>query len=426
MITPEQNVLMTASGPGTPMGELFRRYWIPAMLAEELPRPNCPPVQVQLLSERLIAIRDTDGRIGLMDEFCAHRGVSLWFGRNEENGLRCSYHGWKYDVTGQCVDVPSEPASSGFCGKIKLKSYPCVEAGGVIWAYMGPSAEQPPAPAFEWVGLPSSHVFLSKRWQESNYLQAMEGGIDSSHVSFLHRCDLDRDPLHRNTSGAKFTRSTNTVFDILESPGGLLIGARRDADPGQHYWRVTQWLMPWYTLIPPYKGNALNGHAWVPMDDHNCMAWTMTFHPVRPLTTEEVELMKQGAGVHAELVPGTFRPLANRTNGYLMDRAAQEANLTYSGIRGLAMQDAAIQESMGAIQDRNKENLVSTDNAIIMARLRLRKAAETVARGGRAPGLDEAAQYVRSASFVLPHKASFRDVALDAAKVRKGEPHVAV
>ncbi len=248
----------------------------------------------------------------------------------------------------------------------------------------------------------------------------------SSHVSFLHRCDLDRDPLHRNTSGAKFTRSTNTVFDILESPGGLLIGARRDADPGQHYWRVTQWLMPWYTLIPPYKGNALNGHAWVPMDDHNCMAWTMTFHPVRPLTTEEVELMKQGAGVHAELVPGTFRPLANRTNGYLMDRTAQEANLTYSGIRGLAMQDAAIQESMGAIQDRSKENLVSTDNAIIMARLRLRKAAETVARGGRAPGLDEAAQYVRSASFVLPHKASFRDVALDAAKVRKGEPHVAV
>jgi phenylpropionate dioxygenase-like ring-hydroxylating dioxygenase large terminal subunit len=426
MITHEQNAALTRTGPGTPMGELFRRYWIPAMLADELPRPNCPPVRVQLLCERLIAIRDTEGRIGLMDEFCAHRGVSLWFGRNEENGLRCPYHGWKYDVTGQCVDVPSEPASTGFCRKIKLKSYPCVEAGGVIWAYMGPPAEQPPEPAFEWVDLPRSHVFLSKRWQESNYLQAMEGGIDSSHVSFLHRYDLDRDPLHRNTSGAKYTRSTNTVFDILESPGGLLIGARRNADPGFHYWRVTQWLMPWYTLIPPYRGNALNGHGWVPMDDHNHMAWTMTFHPVRPLSTEEVDLMRQGAGVHAELIPGTFQPVANRHNGYLMDRAAQEANLTYSGIRGLAMQDASIQESMGPIQDRTKENLVSTDNAIIMARLRLRKAADAVAKGGRAPGLDAAAQSVRSSSFVLPEEGPFRDTALEAAAVRKGEPHVAV
>jgi phthalate 4,5-dioxygenase oxygenase subunit len=426
MITHEQNVLLTQTGPGTPMGELFRRYWIPAMLAEELPRPNCPPVRVQLLCERLIAIRDAQGRIGLMDEFCAHRGVSLWFGRNEENGLRCPYHGWKYDVTGQCVEVPSEPASSGFCQKIKLKSYPCVEAGGVIWAYMGPAAEQPPEPAFEWVGLPRSHVFISKRWQESNFLQAMEGGIDSSHVSFLHRFDLDRDPLHRNTSGARYTLSTNTVFDILESPGGLLIGARRNADPGFHYWRVTQWLMPWYTLIPPYRGNALNGHAWVPMDDHTNMAWTMTFHPVRPLTGEEIELMKQGAGVHAELIPGTFQPVANRHNNYLMDRAAQEANLTFSGIRGLAIQDASIQESMGPIQDRTRENLVSTDNAIIMARLRLRKAADAVMKGARAPGLEAEAQNVRSSSFVLPEAGSFRDAALEAAKARRGEPHVAV
>jgi hypothetical protein len=291
---------------------------------------------------------------------------------------------------------------------------------------MGPPEKTPPLPAFEWVSLPRSHIHLSKRWQECNYLQAMEGGIDSSHVSFLHRHDLDRDPLHRDTGGAKLTRETNTVFDILESPGGLLIGARRNADPGYHYWRVTQWLMPWYTLIPPYRGNALNGHAWVPMDDHNCVAWSMTFHPVRPLTTEEVGLMREGAGVHAALIPGTFRPVANRTNDYLMDRAAQAANLTFSGIRGIAMQDASLQESMGPIQDRTRENLVSTDNAIIMARLRLRKAAEAVMKGAPAPGLEAAAQQVRSSSFVLPEEGSFRDAALDAAKVRKGEPHVAV
>jgi phthalate 4,5-dioxygenase oxygenase subunit len=383
-------------------------------------------VRVRLLGERLIAIRDSDGRVGIMDEFCAHRGVSLWFGRNEEGGLRCPYHGWKYDVTGQCIDVPSEPEASGFCGKIKLRSYPCVEAGGVVWAYVGPPQHKPPPPAFEWVGLPRSHVYVSKRWQECNFLQAMEGGIDSSHVSFLHKYDLERDPLHRNTGGAKLTQETNTVFNIVESPGGLLIGARRNADPGHHYWRVTQWLMPWYTLIPPYQGQALNGHAWVPMDDENCMAWTMTFHPVRPLGAEEVALMKQGAGVHAELIPGTFRPVANRDNDYLMDRAAQAANESFSGIKGLAIQDASIQESMGPIQDRTRENLVSTDNAIIMARMRLRKAAQAVAAGGRPPGLDEAAQYVRSAAFVLPEAGSFRDAALDAARVRTGEAHVAV
>ena len=426
MITQEQNEYLCRTGPGTPMGELFRRYWIPAMMAEELPRPNCPPVRVQLLGERLVSFRDTQGRIGLMDEFCAHRGVSMWFGRNEENGLRCCYHGWKYDVTGQCIDVPSEPASSGFAQKIKLKSYPTVEAGGGIWAYLGPPAEQPAAPSFEWVNLPSSHVYISKRWQECNYLQAMEGGIDSSHVSFLHRYDLDRDPLHRNTDGAKHTRNTNTVFDILESPGGLLIGARRNADPGYHYWRVTQWLMPWYTLIPPYKGNALNGHAWVPMDDHNHMAWTMTFHPVRALTDEELDTMRRGGGVHAELIPGTFQPVANRHNNYLMDREAQEAGRSYNGIKGLAMQDASVQESMGLVQDRSKENLVSTDNAIIMARLRMRKAAQAVAQGVRPPGLEQEAQNVRSASFILPEDGAFAETALDAAKVRQGQPHVAV
>ena len=426
MITPEQNAYLTETGPGTSMGALFRRYWIPAMLAEELPRPDCPPVRVQLLSERLIAIRDSAGRLGLMDEFCAHRGVSLWFGRNEENGLRCPYHGWKYDAAGQCVDVPSEPEASGFCRKIRLKSYPCIEHGGVVWTYMGPPQDAPPPPAFEWVSLPRSHVHLSKRWQACNYLQAMEGGIDSSHVSFLHRFDLDRDPLHRDTDGAKFTRNTSTAFEILESPAGLLIGARRSADPGYHYWRVSQWLMPWYTLIPPYKGNAINGHAWVPMDDHNCMAWTMTFHPVRELTADEIAAMKGGAGVHAELIAGSFRPVANRDNDYLMDRSAQEAKLTFSGIKGIAIQDVSVQESMGPVQDRTGENLVSTDNAIIMARLRLRKAAEAVARGARPPALDPAAQNVRSASFVLPEQASFGDTALDAAKVREGEPHIAV
>src|SRR5439155_2367294 len=177
MITHEQNELLTRTGSGTPMGELFRRYWIPALMAEELPRPNCPPVQVQLLGERLIAFRDTQGRLGLLSEFCAHRGVSLWFGRNEENGIRCPYHGWKYDVTGQCVEVPSEPAESGYCRRIKLKSYPLIERGGVLWTYMGAPEKQPPLPEFEFALVAPEQRFIAKRIQESNWLQALEGGI---------------------------------------------------------------------------------------------------------------------------------------------------------------------------------------------------------------------------------------------------------
>jgi phenylpropionate dioxygenase-like ring-hydroxylating dioxygenase large terminal subunit len=425
MLTREQNEFLTRVGPGTPMGELFRRYWIPALLDWELPGPDCAPVRVKLLGEELIAFRDTEGRIGLIDEFCAHRGVSLWFGRNEECGLRCSYHGWKYDVNGNCVDLPSEPGER-VRSRIKLKSYPTAELGGVIWAYMGPAEEKPALPNFEWVHLPPSHRVITKRWQESNYLQAVEGGIDSSHVSFLHRGDLASDPFHKNTAGAKFAKSTRTTFEIIDAPGGMLIGARRDADPGNSYWRITQWIMPWYTLIPPYAGNALNGHAWVPMDDENCVAWSMTFHPTQPIPEEHVKLIKDGNGVHAELIPGTFRPVANRTNDYLIDRAKQKSGRHYSGVKGLAMQDASIQESQGIIADRTVEHLVTTDRAIVAARQRLLKAAEELQKGGKAPGLSPEAQLVRSASFVIPVDAEFEKHAVDAVKYRKGEPHVAV
>src|SRR5438445_336605 len=201
MLKPEQNDLLTRTGPEAPMGRLFRCYWIPALLAEELPENECPPVRVKLLGERLLAWRDTQGNYALTDEFCAHRGVSLWFGRNEHNGLRCPYHGWTYDHTGQCIDVPSEPSESGFCSKIKLKSYPLIERGGVLWTYMGPPEKQPPLPEWEFATVPATHSFMSKRLQEGNWLQAMEGGIDSSHVSFLHSGELNTDPLFKGAKG---------------------------------------------------------------------------------------------------------------------------------------------------------------------------------------------------------------------------------
>lgn len=423
MLSALDNELLTRTGPGTPMGDMLRRYWVPALIASELPAPDCPPVRVKLMSEELVAFRDTSNRIGLVEEFCPHRKVSLWFGRNEENGLRCAYHGWKFDVSGQCVDVPSEP---DLCRKVKLTSYPCVERGGVIWAYMGPPEKQPAPPAFEWTALPPDHVYVSKRWQECNYLQAIEGGVDSSHVSFLHRFDLGSDPQHRNTQGAKLALETRTTFDIHDTEAGMMIGARRPAGSGKNYWRVSQWMAPWYTLIPPYKGNALNGHAWVPMDDENVMAWSMTFHPTRPLSDEDRQQMDTGVGVHAHLIPGTFRPVANRDNDYLIDRQAQRENRHYSGVKGLAIQDSSIQESQGRIADRTQEYLVSTDKAIITARRKLLQAVKNMEKGIDPPGLTPSSQRIRSASFVLEDNGDFLTLAKDSTVMRMGEPFVAV
>src|SRR6185369_7188990 len=184
MLTKSDNELVTQTGPGTPMGNLIREYWVPAMMSSELPSPDCPPVRIRILGENLIAFRTTSGQIGVVANACPHRGASLFFGRNEEEGLRCVYHGWKFDVTGQCVDMPSEPAESNFKGKIKATAYPCQERGGVIWTYMGPPEHQPGLPDFGWVDVPESHRHVAKDRRECSWLQAVEGGIDSSHISF--------------------------------------------------------------------------------------------------------------------------------------------------------------------------------------------------------------------------------------------------
>ena len=410
MTSHEENQTLTRTGAGTPMGELFRRYWLPALLAAELPGPDCPPVRVQLLGEKLIAFRDTQGRLGLIDEFCAHRGVSLWFGRNEDCGLRCPYHGWKYDVTGQCVDLPSEGAQGPMRARIRLKSYPCIELGGVVWTYMGPAELKPEAPGLEWAQVPTERRYVSKRLQESNYLQAMEGGIDSSHVSFLHSGSLKRDPLFAGSKGNEYNLGdTMPEFDIVDFPGGLLIGARRNAEEGRYYWRVTPWILPSHTLIPPRAGHPIGGHVWVPVDDEHCWAWSINYHPRRALSEAELAAMKDGAGIHVKYTPGTFIPLQRRENDYLMDRAAQKSGRTFSGVEGIAMQDASLQESMGPIQDRTRENLCPTDRAIVMARRKLLQAVAACRAGEPVPALRADEQRVRSCSIVLPREQHFRE-----------------
>jgi phenylpropionate dioxygenase-like ring-hydroxylating dioxygenase large terminal subunit len=282
------NELLTRTGPKTPMGELFRQYWMPACLAEELPEDDCPPVRLKLLSERLIAFRDSEGRYGLIDEFCAHRGASLWFGRNEDGGLRCPYHGWKYDVTGQCVEVPSEADNSSFCQNVKLTAYPLVKIGDVLWTYMGDPATQPPLPEFEFAQVPPEHTYTSKRVQQCNWLQAFEGGIDSSHVTFLHSGGLKTDPLFKGAKGNKYNENDKKpFFEVADSDGGLFVGARRNAEEGTYYWRITPWVMPSFTMVPPRGDHPIHGHFWVPIDDENCWAYSFDYHPVRPLTAAE-------------------------------------------------------------------------------------------------------------------------------------------
>jgi phenylpropionate dioxygenase-like ring-hydroxylating dioxygenase large terminal subunit len=330
-------------------------------------------------------------------------------------------------VNGNCVEMPSAPEGSAHYKRMKLKSYPCVEKGGVIWTYMGPAEATPPVPDFEWMSLPVANRYIAKRWQECNWLQAMEGGIDSSHVSFLHSGELDHDPLHKNTKGAIFQRDRMPKFEVMESDGGLLIGARRNAEPGHYYWRVTQWIMPWYTMIPPYGDNALNGHAFVPIDDENLTTWSFTYHPAKPLSEAEVGTMKTGGGMHVELVPGTFRPVINKDNDYLMDRAAQKSGRAYSGVMGIAMQDASLQESMGPLQNRQKEHLVSTDAAIMVARRRLFTAAQALAEQGTPPpGLDLATHQVRSVSTSLPVDKAFQEALVEDLKVRPGLGHTSI
>ncbi len=422
MLRQEQNDLVTRTGPHSAMGRLFRSYWIPVLLAEELPENDCPPVRVKVLSERLIAFRDSQGRYGLIDEFCPHRGASLWFGRNEECGLRCPYHGWKFDVAGQCVEVPSEPAESGFAKKIKVTSYPLVARGGILWTYMGPPEARPPLPEWEFALVPSQQRFVSKRLQECNWLQAMEGGIDSSHVSFLHRGNINSDPLFKGAKGNQYNlNDARPVFEVVESAGGLYIGARRNAEDGNYYWRITQYVLPSFTMIAPRGGHTIHGHFWIPIDDENCWAWSYDYHPTRAITAAERRAMQDGKGVHCKLEPGTYRPSANKDNDYLMDRGAQKRGDSFSGIDGIAIQDGSLQESMGPIVDRTKENLVSTDNGIIMARHRLMRAARELAeKGVTPPGVNVAHQRVRSASVILPPDQPFKDAAKEALTVRAG------
>ena len=415
MLSRDDAELLARTGRGTPMGELVRRYWIPVVLTSEL-EPGGPAKRVQLLGERLVAYRTPGGAPGLMGEFCPHRGASLYFGRVESRGMRCVYHGWQYGLDGQCLDMPNEPPESSFASKVRHLAYPCAEHGGVVWAYMG-EGPVPGAPGFEWTALPGGHVFASKRVQDCNWFQALEGGIDSSHINFLHApldasdVDTARD-LDRASFGvgaAVLTGDRAPRFDVVDTDYGVLIGARRTQPDGRWLWRVTQFVMPFYTMPPTdLEERIVQSHIWVPMDDTHVINWMVTWHPDRPLTREEIAVHVEGKGSHVcDYSPATSEPYgdvrtaANRDNDYGMDWDIHRTKM-FCGIPGFGVQDQAIQESQGPIVDRAQERLGTSDSAIIQVRKRLMNAARALRDCGTVPpGLDPATTTVRSASALL-------------------------
>ncbi len=415
----EEHELLSGLARGTPMGDLLRRYWTAAVLSRELEADGAP-VRVTLLGEGLIAFRDSNGKVGLLEEHCAHRGASLYFGKNANGGLACWYHGWKYDVEGRCLDQPNEPPQTRFCDRVKHKAYPCIERNGVVWTYMGPPDKKPEMPALEWLTVPESHVFVSKRLQQCNWMQGMDGDIDGCHLGFLHGHVIEQVPDLKEFRSAKWLiRDLYPVFDPVTIPSGILLSTRRNAAEDTYYFRVNQWFLPGYTTIPLPGDGPQAGHSWVPRDLGQSWVFTFSWHPSRPLTDAERADFEEGkSAVHAELIPGTFLPIHNRSNEYA-GPDAPPAKQPWMRIKNFQDQDMGITESMGALYDRTRESLGSTDIVINQTRRRLMDAARSVQEGMDAPGLNPDDFRFRPYSAELPRSVTnWREAVGDAIETR--------
>jgi phenylpropionate dioxygenase-like ring-hydroxylating dioxygenase large terminal subunit len=400
------------------MGELVRRFWLPFLLESDLREPDGPPVRVRLLGERLVAFRDTAGRIGLIDRACAHRCADLFFGRNEEGGLRCTYHGWKYDVDGKCLDMPTEDDGSTFKTNIKLTSYPVREGAGVLWTYMGPKDQIPQLPELEWARVPPGHRFVSWNYQQNNFVQAIDGGIDTIHSIFLHSTLDSHRQLKAWQEQGRRDGNPRLVHRVRTNPPklvakdtdyGVVIGGKYSGSDGTDYWRYNNFLMPFYTM-PPGGGSGASrkiAHAFVPIDDENTIRWVFTWDFDGSLSAREVAEMRAGASVHVEFIPGTHYPARNISNDYLIDRHAQKT-LTFTGIKGIGEQDFSVQEGMGGIVDRTREHLGSSDIGIVAMRRRLLKAAADLQEGVPPYAALHGDVYrIRSAEVMLPSDAKW-------------------
>jgi phthalate 4,5-dioxygenase len=430
MLSKEDNELLCRVGPGTTMGNLIREYWLPALMSSELPEPNCPPERVRLLGEDLVAFRDSGGRVGLLAHNCAHRGASLFFGRNEEGGLRCVYHGWKYDVAGRCVDMPNEPAESNFKDKIRTTAYPSRERGGVIWTYMGSRSTPPPLPDLEPNLLPDGEYQVAKVFRECNWFQGVEGEIDTSHFGFLHMGKVEPEDAIPGSFDYYTVKDRAPRYLTVDTDFGTSYGAYRPAEEDTYYWRMAHFLFPCFTMIPPGAlGRQVLVRAWVPVDDEHLMFWTMGARYTRSdgpggdTRTTNQGLPFAGTTPTFQFLPNTsdwlgkWRLAPNKDNDYLIDRNVQRTS-SFTGVEGIHTQDQMITESMGPIVDRTAEHLGSSDAMVIRTRQRVLNAAKALRdQGTPPPAVDNPEVYlVRSGSFVLPRDADWLE---DTQELRK-------
>src|SRR6195256_452472 len=404
MLSKENTELLCRVGAGTLMGDMMRQYWLPCVYSWEL-TPDGDPVRVRMLGEDLIAWRDSNGTPSFVANNCPHRGASLFFGRNEEAGLRCVYHGWKFDVDGNCIDMPNEPAESDFRTKVKAVAYPCRERGGLVWTYMGPRSTPPPMPDLEGNMQPGAEEYVRATQLQSNWLQILEGDIDTTHVGFLHYGGLKADDQIPGSFSEWQLREKTAHFEVIDTEAGAAYGARKPAGPDQVYWRIAQWCFPFYSFTPPgVLGTKKGGNARVPMDDYHTITYSMVSGRNRPGPVQAI--------IRGPMQPnstdwyGRFRPEQELSNDFHIDRAAQRENIGssgYTGITGIAMQDAAMTGSMGPIFDRTNEHLGTTDSMVIRVRRRLIQAVEAHMKHGiTPPGVDDPEAYrVRSGGVFL-------------------------
>lgn len=399
MLNREINELLSRVGPGTPMGSLFRRFWLPALMSNEV-RTDGPAVRLRILGEDLISFRNSDGRVGIVEAYCSHRGAPLFFGRNEQCGLRCAYHGWKFNVDGECLEIPniSESDKTDMRQRAKLVAYATREANGVVWVYMGEPARLPPFPKFDYASAPEGQAYAARWLQRTSWLQGLEGEIDSSHISWLHR-DFDAETSKMKSAGAQLATDAAPVMEIRETTTGYTYGARRHLN-GQYFWRQYHWVAPMFSFIPHAPGPfaSFGGRAWTPIDDNHVNVFTFGYRNDRPFSKEELETYESGALFPPRMKAGkyqlpdgyiidTFLPEASKENDYGIDREMQRT-VNFTGIWGVHDQDRALAENsrkLGGndpgILDRTREHLVSADKAIVTARRSLLKMVRELQEG---------------------------------------------
>ena len=375
MTNKRESEVLTRVGPGTKLGELMRQFWIPAAMSSELVADG-DPVRLVLLGENLIAFRDTSGRVGIMDHRCPHRCASFFFGRNEEDGIRCVYHGWKFDVEGNCLDMANVPPHQDFKQKVKAKAYKTAERNGLVWVFMGDQADVPGLPEHEASLVPEEQMMINFKVRRCNWLQALEGDIDTSHLGFLHFGSVNKKNFEEATFRSTVANRT-PEYVIQDTEYGVVYGAHRPAagHPGKLDWRMAHFLFPCFSL-PPLAAMETNVslRGYIPMDDENTMCVVMFKKDNR--TQKEWDERNAIAG------GDDFHCLANTTdwygrfqleedvdNDYLIDRETQRTK-SYTGIAGILLQDHAITESMGAITDHTFENLAPSDQPCHPERMR--------------------------------------------------------